>query len=298
MKINSVTAFFKYELLLLIIGLIVIIGCSKSSSIAETTDPKNDVDIIITYNIKNDYDKTGPNNWTDRKQALVQLMKELSPTFIGVQEALENQVKFIDDALIKHAVIGVGRDDGKNAGEYCAIYYDTTRYKIIDSRTIWLSTKPNEISTGWDAALPRIATFGLFIDATKNDSILVVNTHFDHIGEQARVESARLIVKEMQNWPVQKKVLMGDFNATADQEPIQLLNTVLTNTQKLSPTINNGPIGTFNGFNQNFDDRVIDFIFLDGFPNNVVKDYQHIDKRLDNGDFVSDHFAVLAKIVH
>ena len=274
---------------------VLIAGCSKTVPTSEETSLK-ELHTVISYNIKNDYDKTGPNNWSERKQQMGLMLKEWSPTFLGIQEALENQVVYLAEALPNHAVIGVGRDDGKQAGEFCAIYYDTTQYRLIETKTIWLSTTPNQVSTGWDAALPRIATFGLFINKSTNDSLLVCNTHFDHIGAEARAESAKLIIKEMAQSSVTKQLLLGDFNATLDQQPIQRITSVLSNAQALSSTTNTGPLGTFNGFNKKHDNRIIDFIFLGGFPENTVTDYQHIDPRLTNGNFVSDHFAVMAKI--
>lgn len=281
---------------LLVLALIVtLLSCTHSNTDNENATDREEL-ILISYNIKNDYDKVGANNWTERKEAMGSVLNELSPTFLGVQEALHNQVRYLDERLLKHAVIGVGRDDGKLAGEFCAIYYDSTQYRVLTTKTIWLSPTPNEISTGWDAALPRIATFGLFEHSKTKDTLLVCNTHFDHIGEQARVESAKVIINELQQWPANKQVLLGDFNASLDQQPIQLLNSVMLNTELASPNTNKGPKGTFNGFNANYSDRIIDFIFLKGFPTEAVLDYQHLDRRLSNGNFLSDHFAVYAVI--
>ncbi|GIT35524.1 MAG: hypothetical protein Ct9H300mP4_18430 [Gammaproteobacteria bacterium] len=113
--------------------------------------------------------------------------------------------------------MGVGRDDGKKKGEFCAIYFDTTRYVLSKNSTFWLSETPDTISVGWDAALERICTYGLFKDRiTKKEFLGFFKTHFDHIGVVAREKSSELILKRIdkinrQSLPV---VLMGDFNST------------------------------------------------------------------------------------
>lgn len=274
---------------------IFLMSCSRDNGLSQKSESQTSL-TLITYNIKNDYDKTGPNNWTERKSAMGSFLVETAPSFLGVQEALHNQVTYLDSVLVNHKYIGVGRDDGEETGEYCAIYFDTSAYNFIAQKTIWLSPTPNENSKGWDAAFPRIATFGLFSNKTNGDSLLVVNTHFDHVGKQARAESAKVIYSEIQRWDVAQAILMGDLNATINEAPIQYLKQALLNTNIPSLNTNRGPVGTFNGFNQNYEDRVIDYIFLKGFSESAVKRYEHLDPRLSDGNFVSDHFAVVAEI--
>lgn len=274
---------------------IFLLSCARDNGLSQKSETQVTL-TLMTYNIKNDYDKEGPNKWIDRKKEMGFFLVEEMPSFLGVQEALHNQVIYLDSVLINHNYIGVGRDDGNKLGEYCAIYFDTTSFDLLDHKTIWLSLTPNEISTGWDAALPRIATVGLFLSKITNDSLLVVNTHFDHVGTVARAESAKVIFNEIQKWGVEKMVLMGDLNATSNETPIQFLNQIMLNTNISSLNTNKGPLGTFNGFSHDYDDRVIDYIFLNGFPKNAVESYEHADQRLSNGNFVSDHFAVIAKV--
>ena len=109
--------------------------------------------IILSYNIKYDNTADKENNWSLRKKRLFNLLRDYNPSIIGIQEGLINQVKYIDSSLEKYKYIGVGRYDGKTKGEFCAIYFDTTFYEILEHSTFWLSETPDLVSVGWDAAL-------------------------------------------------------------------------------------------------------------------------------------------------
>ena len=119
--------------------------------------PKN-TKTIISYNIRYDNKWDKENNWLLRRNRLCQLLKDYKPSIFGIQEGLVHQVAFIDSSLSKYEYIGVGREDGKLKGEFCAIFYDTTRFENKKNSTFWLSETPDAASVGWDAALERICT--------------------------------------------------------------------------------------------------------------------------------------------
>tara|TARA_R110002051_G_scaffold4683_4_gene25979 strand:- start:14307 stop:15143 length:837 start_codon:yes stop_codon:yes gene_type:complete len=251
---------------------------------------------VLTYNIKWDNTNDTVNNWNDRKDAMVSLLKHYQPSIIGMQEVMNGQLNYLVTNLPNFASIGVGREDGKEKGEYSPILYDTQLLKVLKSSTFWLSDTPDKISVGWDAALERICTYALFEDLKTKKQFWVFNTHFDHIGVVAREKSAELIVSKMKdinvdNLPV---VLMGDLNLTPDETPILYLKDALTDGQSITEKTFYGPTGTFNGFDQ---DRVltnrIDYIFVDSFN---VLEYMHIDDRMENNKHISDHLPVLATI--
>lgn len=251
---------------------------------------------VMTYNIKWDNTNDTVNNWNDRKEAMVDLLKHYQPNIIGMQEVVNGQLNYLVTNLPNFSSIGVGREDGKEKGEYSPILYDTKLLKVIKSSTFWLSDTPDKISVGWDAALERICTYALFEDLKTKKQFWVFNTHFDHIGVMAREKSAELIVSKMKdinvdNLPV---VLMGDLNLTPDETPILYLKDALTDGQSITEKTFYGPTGTFNGFDQ---DRVltnrIDYIFVDSFK---VLEYMHIDDRMENNKHISDHLPVLATI--
>ena len=247
----------------------------------------------MTYNIKYDNTKDRVNNWNDRKESLVSLIRYYKPSFIGTQEALHHQVNYIDNGLSNFSFVGVGRDDGKQKGEYTAIHYDNTIYKNIYNNTFWLSKTPEKVSVGWDAAMERICTFGLFEHLKTKERLYVFNTHFDHKGEKAREKSAKLILKKIkkindENLPV---VLMGDFNLRPEEKPIQQIKSKMQDGKDVTEHSFYGPEGTFNGFDWNMElDRRIDYIFVKKFK---VKSYIHIDDRMQDNKHISDHLPVL-----
>ena len=108
--------------------------------------PVKTKDTIISYNIRYDNRWDKENLWSLRKNRLSQLLMDYDPSIFGIQEGLLNQVEWIDSTLRNYNYIGVGRDDGKGKGEFCAIYFDTTRYEVMESSTFWLSDTPNKVS--------------------------------------------------------------------------------------------------------------------------------------------------------
>lgn len=266
-----------------IVLLLCMAGCSSVKSVSP-------VKSAMTFNIRYDNPGDGENRWDNRKEELVGLLAYYHPDVFGLQEGLVHQLQYIQDNLKEYRMIGVGRDDGKEKGEFTAIFYDTTKLKLLEQSTFWLSDTVDRVSKGWDAALERICTYGLFQQIEGGKQVYVFNTHYDHIGKLARVNSSKLILKKIDevnnhNIPI---ILMGDFNSTPDQEPIRLLQAALAGgaSEKIY-----GPVGTFNGFDrQIFLDNRIDYIF---WKNIKVKTYRHVDDKMKNGNCVSDHLPVV-----
>ena len=251
---------------------------------------------IISYNIRYDDKWDKENNWLLRRNRLCQILSDYNPSIFGIQEGLVNQVAFIDSSLSKYEYIGVGREDGTIEGEFCAIFYDTSYIENKENSTFWLSETPDVVSVGWDAALERICTYGLFIEKLSGELFWVFNTHFDHIGEISRKKSSELILKKIKesniySYPV---ILMGDFNLIPESEPIRLIKSQLDDALEISSTKWRGPIGTFNGFDiQHPLDKRIDYIFTTSYK---IISHRHIDDRLNNNSFISDHLPVMVKI--
>ncbi|OFY49465.1 MAG: hypothetical protein A2W85_06390 [Bacteroidetes bacterium GWF2_41_31] len=253
---------------------------------------------IMSWNIRYDNPADSADNWNFRKAGLVEIVKQYHPDFFGVQEALPQQMAYLEDNLTGYQFIGIGREAG-GLGEYSAIFYDTTRFQVLTSSTFWLSPTPNQVSTGWDAALPRICTFGEFLSKTDHSVLWVFNTHFDHIGKVARMESVRLIMDSINQITTEESntsvILMGDLNSEPESNPIRYISKqmgkpVFDKKGKIS-----GPTGTFNDFKMDEPiEKCIDYIFV---QNHRVSEYIHIDKRLKNNHFPSDHLPVLVKII-
>jgi len=248
---------------------------------------------LITYNIRFANEADAPHTWVARKPLIIEQIRRFDPDIIGFQEALHLQVLELEDALHGYSRIGVGRDDGKEAGEYSPLFYRTDRFKILKSGTLWLSETPDKISIGWDAALPRIATWASMQDQYTTRKIFVINTHFDHIGQMARLNSIKLLIDFMvkSGSDHDHLVLMGDFNTDPQDEPYRwLMEQKLLLDPYFEATYRSGPAGTFNAFNYEHQSDRIDYIFLS--PSLKAKQYMVL-KESYNGILPSDHWPVI-----
>ena len=250
---------------------------------------------VMTYNIRLDLASDGDNRWDNRKEMLTGQVMFYEPDFLGVQEALPNQMQYLQDNLKAYSYIGEGRD-GNGTGEHSAIFYNKQKYKVLQNTTFWLSPTPEIPSKGWDAAYNRICTYGLFQEIKTKKKIWVFNTHFDHVGNVARTESAKMILNKIRevntkNYPV---VLTGDFNLEDSSESIKLLALKLADSKSVALQ-RFGPKGTFNAFK--YDKPVttrIDYIFTSA--NARILKYAVLSDS-DNCRYPSDHLPVYVECV-
>lgn len=252
---------------------------------------------VVTYNIRYDNLGDGENRWAIRKDFLANQMKFYEPDVLGIQEGLSHQVNYLDSSLVNYSYVGVGRDDGETKGEYSAIFFNDKRFQLIDNSTFWLSVTPEKPSVGWDAAMERICTYALLKDQQTNGYLWIFNTHFDHIGELARENSAHLIVEQInalnkEDYPV---VFMGDLNLEPNSNAIQFLSSELNDTKYASEDLVFGPEGTFNGFKFNESvTRRIDYIFTSKEGIRVNKYAVLSDSKARK--YPSDHLPVYVEI--
>ncbi|HAP96789.1 endonuclease/exonuclease/phosphatase family protein [Epilithonimonas hominis] len=251
---------------------------------------------VMTYNIRLSLESDKENSWNNRRDDALALMSYYHPDYFGVQEAIPQQMIDIKTNLKDYDFVGVGRDDGKNQGEYSAIFYDKNKLEVTKSGTFWLSETPEKPSKGWDAAYNRVCTYAFFKIKNTGKQFLAMNLHFDHVGDVARVNSAKLILEKIKelnpkNLPL---TLAGDFNLTDGSEPIKIISKSLTDSYYNSQKPHYGPKGTFTGFDINTipQDR-IDYIFVKGFE---VLSNRTINDRRENLLYPSDHFPILGEI--
>ena len=252
----------------------------------------------MTYNIRYDTAKDGENAWPNRRPYVSQIIQYFSPDILGLQEVLAHQLDQLQYDLPNYSTIGVGRDDGKSGGEFTPLFIKQGKFKIHESGTFWLSEEPNIPSTGWDAALPRTATWARVTENSSQNTYLIVNTHWDHRGEIARQRSALLIRNWMQEnvGPDETPILMGDLNTTPSTEAIITLrdSDFLTDARKVSQIPPLGPPGTSNGFEiYHSEEEPIDFVFL-GATSEVVR-YAVITQHHE-GRLPSDHYPIIVDI--
>lgn len=254
--------------------------------------------VVMSYNIRFDSPNDGENKWEIRRGHLAGLVRYHDPEFLGVQEALHHQLQYLQESLPNFKWIGVGRDDGQQKGEYSALLYRADLYECLQQKTVWLSPTPDKPSKGWDAALERICTYGLFKHKKSKKLIWVMNTHFDHVGKEARLESAKQLWQLAESLQQQKKiplVLMGDLNVRPEDPPLVFLNSVMDHARNLCAQPYGNP-DTWNAFRfKEKPNGQIDHIFLHrAFPATVLK-YATITDSYDL-KYPSDHLPVLANL--
>ncbi len=256
---------------------------------------------VMTYNIRFDNPADGVHAWPNRKELVASVIRFHKADIIGVQEALEHQIQDLMELLPGYDWVGVGRNED-GGGEFSAILYRSSVVTVKAAQTFWLSESPDEPgSQSWDSSLPRIATWAHFVTSSEERELFVLNTHFDHRGEQARLESAHLIKEQTSKLanglPV---IVMGDLNATSEQPPLALLSdTPLPDGRSLhdgfvhSLQPHHGPASTWTGFTKIEADRRIDYIFA---SEDLPIHYHAIltDKLEDR--YPSDHLPVLVEV--
>ncbi len=254
---------------------------------------------VMSFNIRYGLADDGEDSWPARRDYVIATITAADPDLLGTQECLDFQRDYLAEALPGYTVIGVGRDDGAEAGEMCACVYRTDRFTLIDQGTFWLSETPDVVaSRGWDAALHRIATWLRLRDTATDTELLWLNTHFDHVGEQARLESLSLLHRWLsEHQGAAALVVTGDFNLDAASaegaHQSRLLGDILVDTWSVVHGDEEPTVGTFNGFDKHPRPGRIDWILVS--PDLDVKRASVVRTQY-GGRWPSDHCPVTAVI--
>ena len=221
-----------------------------------------------TFNMRLDTPADSLNNWKYRKERVAQYIQDMKLDVVGTQEVLQNQFNDLKYLLPDFEGVGVARDDGKETGEYSAVFYRKTVFDALDSGTFWLAENPDSVGMmGWDAVCVRVATWAKLQHKATGKIVMAVNTHFDHVGKVARRESALLIIRKIKEIVGdQPAVLTGDFNVTDQSEAYNTIVSnefVLLDAHKVAEKTG-GASYTFHGFDKvDMEKRSkIDFVFV------------------------------------
>lgn len=256
---------------------------------------------VMSYNIRFDNPADGSNAWSNRKEKVFSIIRLYKPDILGLQEPLPNQISEINNEFRNFSWYGVGRDDGKEKGEFNPIFFNTVRFERLNSGTFWLSETPEVPgSKSWYAILPRICSWVKLKDKFSGDSLFAFNTHFDHGGDASRNESAHLLLNKIVEIagtvPV---VITGDFNDDEKSETYKILidssnPNHLTNTMYSSKYPHHGGTFTFVSFDFiGIPGKIIDFIYVK--ENVRVKLHAFLTDTWD-GVFASDHIPVFTEL--
>jgi len=267
-------------------------GAITKTHAAESGTDSADAFKLMTFNIRNDNSRDGKDAWTNRVDVVVSLLSKQD--LFGLQEVTAGQLKTLVARLPEFDFYGLGRNDGRSQGEHAPLAIRKTRFTALERGTFWLSNDPKQIGVaGWDASLPRTCTWMLVKDRVTGKRLWVANTHFDHRGSTARLESARLIKRVVSDQPVAiPVVVMGDFNCLQKSPPYVALvgDQSLTDARLLSKQKVAGPDSTWNGFRAIASGRIIDHIFVRGKVS--IEQLSTLDPKTAAGRYASDHLPV------
>lgn len=256
---------------------------------------------VMSFNIRMDNPEDSLNNWKYRKDVAAQIIKDQNIDIVGTQEVLHNQLQDLLERLPDYNYVGVGREDGKQKGEYAALFYKKERFEEEESGTFWLSETPDVAgSKGWDGACERVASWAVLKDKETGKKIFAINTHLDHVGETARQKGVTLLIdraKQLSNGlPV---IITGDFNAERESGVIKHAldpnnSMQLFDSYAIASTTDNAK-WTFHDFGKLPEEErpYIDYIFVN--KSVIVDEYKVMDEKL-NDIYLSDHCPIVAKL--
>ncbi len=249
---------------------------------------------IATFNLRMDTPNDGVNAWPNRKEMVKGLIRFHDFDIVGTQEGFRHMLDGILE-LDTYGCVGVGRDDGKEAGEHSAILYKKDRFTILDKGNYWLSETPDQPSFGWDAkSHKRICSWAKFKEKETGKVFFFFSVHYDHQGVVARRESSKLMIARIKAIAGDTPFFcVGDFNAGETDEPITIIMNegTLLDSKALSAQPPYGTAGTFQSFKLDAPtEKRIDYIFV---SKGVWVNKYGVLNDMQYGRYPSDHFPVM-----
>ncbi len=247
---------------------------------------------VMSYNIRLGSAQDGTNSWALRYTATGKMLEDQRPDVFGVQEALEYQVRYIEE-MCGYESVGVGRENGKKEGEHMSIFWNKKAVSMLKWGTFWLSETPEKPSKGWDAECFRTATWALMKDKKTGKKFYFVNTHLDHKGTEAQKNGLKLIVDRIAeiNPEGLPMVLTGDFNIEPKNPALKDLDACMQSARNIAEKTDDH--ATYNGWGKS--STMIDYIYVSGFSSCL--EYQTVTKRYEDRKFISDHYPVFARLI-
>ena len=249
---------------------------------------------VMSFNVRYGTAPDGDNDWDNRKDAACAMIRDQRPAVFGVQEALGFQLDYILEHCPGYACVGVGREDGAQEGEHMAVFYDTERIDLLKWGTYWLSETPDVPSLGWDAACRRTATWTYLYDNCAKRKFYFVNTHLDHVGQEARRNGLLLLVKRIgaMNPEGCPMVLTGDMNVYPDDPCLKELRDLMKDARQTATVTDTDQ--TYHAWGTVSGNPPIDYVFYNGFAG--CPEFKVIRQPYEGVRFISDHYPVMATL--
>lgn len=283
----------RYTTLLLCFCSILLLGSCKSQPSAQNGQPLE----VMTFNVRLDIPSDSVNNWNYRKDDACRMIAYYSPDLLGMQEVLHNQMEDLKRGLPQYTALGVGRDDGKEAGEYCPIFFRTDRFTLVEYGNFSLSEQPETIGIkGWDASYNRVTTWAILQEKNNGQKFVYFNTHLDNDGKTARKEGVQLILDKIKEIaPDMPAIITGDFNCTPGEEPLQTLEKGGMENAAKTAAVTYGPSWSFHDFGRlPVEERVLlDYVFVT--KSAKIDRYRVIQDKPENS-YLSDHCPILVEL--
>ncbi len=260
-----------------------------------------------TFNVRLDTKADSLNRWDYRKDTVADYIRRNQIDIIGMQETLANQIDDLVEALPNYGYVGVCREDGDRKGEATPIFFRTDRFEVLESNTFWLSQYPDSVGfIGWDGACTRIATWAKLRNKDNGQVFMAVNTHFDHIGKEARRNAALLIVDRMKKIVADEPVVLtGDFNVNDESEPYRIITSgdlAMFDSYKEAATTS-GPSYSWHDYGRCPIEKrdKIDFIFVtkgvEVLSSHILQEHEYNPEKPETRwGYVSDHNPIIAEL--
>lgn len=282
---------FHKHLCFCVFGLLLLAECKSRP------EPKEQRLTVMTFNVRLDVPSDSANNWLYRKDNVCKMIAYYQPDLLGMQEVFHNQMEDLKRGLPQYTALGVGRDDGKQGGEYSPIFFNVDRFTLMEYGNFSLSEHPDTIGIkGWDASYNRIATWALLQEKSNGREFVYINTHLDNDGKIARKKGAQLILKKIAEIALgMPAIITGDFNCEAGEEPLLALEKGgMQNASTAAVAVYGSPWSFHDFYRLPLAERIlIDYVFASS--GTKVDRYRVIQDKPDDG-FLSDHCPVLVDL--
>lgn len=255
---------------------------------------------VLSFNIRyiNSGD-TGVRTWLARRDQVGQVIREDKADLIGLQEAFRTMLDDISVRAPGYQQIGVGREDGKEKGEYAAILVKKDRFEVLDSGTFWLSDTPEVCaSCTWKNVVTRVCTWAKLRERSTGRVLHFYNTHLDHESQEAREKGFALIMDHLaKRRNGEPFVITGDLNAAEDNPAFAKLKSgtlpMFDAWREKNPAAPLAESGTMSLFTGKRDTAKIDYIFVPAGTGVIDSEIIHRNR---DGVYPSDHYPVRATV--